>query len=208
MYLPTHFADNDPAELHRLIEQYPLGLLIDNTPTGVSADLIPLQLQAGNVRQLIGHIARANPLGKRLESREVLVVFNGPSHYVSPHYYPSKRLDPKVVPTWNYAMVQVRGQLSFIQDADAIREIVTTLTDRHERALAHTPWQVSDAPAEYIDKMLTAIIGIRIDISEMEGKFKASQNRSATDREGVLTARTQQVGPDLAAWTVRAPHST
>lgn len=205
MYLPSHFSENDPLALRGLIQEYPLGLII--TPA-LSADLIPLEYIDGTPARLIGHIARANPLARVTPSSTVLVVFNGPSHYVSPHDYPSKLADPRVVPTYNYAMVQVKGIIKFTTDKEALLSLVTHLTTRHERTLNRTPWQVSDAPTDYIERMLAAIVGIEVEISDMIGKFKASQNRSDADRDGVRQARMATVGDAIAAWTVRPPHES
>ncbi len=115
----------------------------------------------------------------------MLLLFQGPQAYVSPNWYPSKFQHGKAVPTWNYAMVQVHGTLRAIEDAEWLRAFVTRLTERHEGGRA-VPWHVSDAPADYIDTMLKAIVGIEIEVTRVEGKFKLSQNRSAEDRTGVV----------------------
>jgi transcriptional regulator len=212
MYKPAHFVEHDPAQLHSLVETWPLGLLITQQSQLLCADPIPFLIQHNTQGEqwLVGHIAKANPIAKIPNHSDVLVVFSGPSHYVSPHWYPSKQNDPKVVPTYNYALVQVRGPLEFITEPPALLNIVTLLTNRFEDQASpqREPWKVSDAPSDYIDKMLAAIIGIRIPIRSFEGKFKASQNRSPTDREGVRVERIKQVGEALTRLSVREPTSS
>ncbi len=144
---------------------------------------------------LQGHIAKANPLWRHVEpAAEVLVLFHGPTHYISPNWYPSKLDDGRVVPTWNYATVQIRGRIRFIQDARWLRTLVDQLTRTHERSQA-APWQLTDAPADYVQRMLQAIVGIEIQVHHVEGKFKGSQNRSVADRQGVA-AHLQAAGID------------
>ena len=134
---------------------------------------------------LQGHVARANPLWRSVaEGAEVLVVFRGADAYISPSSYPSKRTDGKVVPTWNYSVVHARGTIRFFDDEARLHALVSNLTDRFERDRPE-PWAVSDAPADYVRAMLRAIVGFEIEITELVGKFKASQNRSAEDRAGV-----------------------
>jgi transcriptional regulator len=116
---------------------------------------------------------------------EALVIFRGEHAYVSPNWYPSKSQHGKAVPTWNYTMVQVHGTLRATQDPEWLRALVTRLTERHEGGRA-APWHVSDAPPDYIDAMLKAIVGIEIEVTRVEGKFKLSQNRDAADRTGVV----------------------
>jgi transcriptional regulator len=184
MYLPRHFEQVDRAALVGLVRAHPLALLVVPTPSGPSADLIPLDLveHEGPHGLLRGHVARANPLWRHAGT-EVLVVFRGPEAYVSPGWYPSKREHGKVVPTWNYTMVQARGVLRAVDDAPWLRALVGHLTDTHEAAQA-TPWAVDDAPDDYVQQMLRAIVGIEVPIDTLAGKWKVSQNRSAADREG------------------------
>ena len=189
MYLPAHFEEHRSTVLHELVRRCPLGLLIRQTVAGdLCADSVPFVLDAdprGGPGLLRGHVARANPLwhDTRVDS-PVLVVFQGPQAYISPSFYPSKAEHGKVVPTWNYVMVQARGRLQAIDDAPWLHAFVTRLTDRHESS-RRTPWAVSDAPPDYIGGMLRAIVGIEIALNELTGKWKVSQNRSAHDRDGV-----------------------
>lgn len=189
MYLPTHFEESRVETLHALIRSHPLGTLVTQDRSGaLQADPIPFILDAGPSGHgtLCGHVARANPVWR--ESRddvEALVVFHGAQSYVSPGWYPGKALHGKVVPTWNYIVVQARGRLQAIDDREWLRAFVTRLTERHE-ARQPEPWQVSDAPADYLEAMLGAIVGIEIELSSLVGKWKASQNRSSADHAGVV----------------------
>lgn len=208
MYKPLHFVEPRMEELRDVVAQWPLGLLMTQQAGELAADPIPFDwVSAENQSsELIGHVAKANPITRCQEGADVLVVFMGPQHYVSPNFYPSKRSDPKVVPTWNYAMVQIVGRLQFVTDSKELLNIVTHLTNRHERAQPH-PWKVSDAPPEYIDQMLKAIVGIRINITKVEGKFKASQNRLAHDRQGIREAQPNGLADSQLKLTVREPFS-
>jgi transcriptional regulator len=188
MYLPSHFEETRAEVLHAALRAHPLGLLITQGQGGdLAANPIPfiLDVEADGSRVLRGHVARANPLWRAARGDvDSLVVFQGPQAYVSPGWYTSKAEHGKVVPTWNYVMVQARGPLRVRDDAAWLHAFVTRLTERHEAARA-TPWAVSDAPADYIATMLRAIVGIEIPVTALTGKWKLSQNRSAADREGV-----------------------
>jgi transcriptional regulator len=174
--------------LDAALHAHPLGLLITQSSAGqISADAIPfvLDTEPDGARMLRGHVARANPLWREArDDVDSLVVFQGPQAYVSPGWYPSKAETGKVVPTWNYVMVQARGPLRVRDDAAWLHAFVTRLTDRHEAPRA-TPWAVRDAPDDYIATMLRAIVGIEIPLTSLVGKWKVSQNRSAADRAGV-----------------------
>jgi transcriptional regulator len=203
MYTPTDFEESRPEILHGLMDRYPLATIVAATATGIQANHIPLIFEPtnGTLGTLKGHIARANSLWRDLKvGAEVLAIFQGSSHYISPNWYPTKREHGKVVPTWNYTVVHARGRISWVQDAVWLRKFLETLTDRHERR--HTsPWQISDAPADYIEQMLAAIVGFEIAIESLTGKWKLSQNRSAADREGVvssLSAATDAASHDMA----------
>ena len=189
MYLPKHFEETRPEALHELIRAHPLGMLVTLNTAGLQANAVPFILDpdpAGGPGILRAHVARANPLWRETRSDvEALVVFQGPQAYISPGWYPSKAEHGKVVPTWNYVTVQARGTLRAIDDADWLRAFVTRLTTRHEAVQAR-PWAVTDAPAEYIDTMLRAIVGIEIPLTALTGKWKVSQNRPAADRAGVV----------------------
>jgi transcriptional regulator len=188
MYLPAHFEETRAEVLHAALRLHPLGLLITQGGDGaLAANPIPFLLDVGTdgSRVLRGHVARANPLWREARGDvDSLVVFQGPQAYVSPGWYASKAEHGKVVPTWNYVMVQARGPLRVIDDAAWLHTLVTRLTERNE-ASRTTPWAVSDAPADYIATMLRAIVGIELPVAALTGKWKVSQNRSAADRAGV-----------------------
>ncbi|MFT3954045.1 MAG: FMN-binding negative transcriptional regulator [Piscinibacter sp.] len=204
MYLPKHFEENRAEVLHELLRAHPLGLLVTQPGGVLRADSIPFMLDAqrGPHGTLVAHVARANTLWREAAGGDALVVFQGAQAYVSPSAYPSKAEHGKVVPTWNYVMVQARGRLRAIEDAAWLHALVSRLTERHESPRA-APWAVGDAPADYVEKMLGAIVGIEIELESLVGKWKVSQNRSAADREGV--ARTLDAeGGDAAAAMARA----
>lgn len=190
MYIPAHFEETRPELLHDLISTHSLGLLVTQDPAGeMVANTIPFLLEAdpeGGPGILRAHVARSNPLWR--ESRtdvDSLVAFQGPQTYISPSMYPSKAATGKVVPTWNYIMVQGRGRLRAVEDADWLRAFVTRLSERHEAARP-VPWAVSDAPENFIEATLRAIVGIEIKLSSLRGKWKVSQNRTQADRDGVV----------------------
>ena len=184
MYKPPHFIETRLEVLHELITANPLGLLVTSGPGGLMANHLPFHLDAGK-STLRAHLARANAQWKELAAgAECLIVFQGPHAYVTPGWYATKQETGKVVPTWNYAVVQVRGRPTVHQDADWLRAQVGELTDRHEASRAK-PWAVDDAPEDYIASQLKGIVGVEIEIASMDGKWKVSQNRVEADREGV-----------------------
>jgi transcriptional regulator len=188
MYNPSHFEETDPAVLHALVRAHPLSTWVVAAPDGeLLVNHVPFMLDSsqGEHGTLIGHVARANPVWRALaEGRSSVVVFQGPEAYITPSWYASKARHGKVVPTWNYAVVHVHGVPRAIEDSDALLALVTRLTQTHESARP-APWQVADAPADYIAQMLGAIVGIEIPLQRWEGKWKVSQNRDAADRAGV-----------------------
>ena len=208
MYLPTHFSETRPAVLRAFVRDHPLGLLVTQNRSGdVDANSIPFVLDAeGDAAGVLrAHVARANPLWQTArDDVDALVVFQGPHGYVSPAWYPSKAEHGKVVPTWNYVMVQARGRLRAIDDRAWLRDFVSRLTDRHERGRSD-PWAVSDAPADFVETMLGAIVGIEITLTSLVGKWKVSQNRSAADRAGVVEGIAREHGDAALAGEVRAP---
>ena len=208
MYLPAHFAESRPEVLRGFIRDHPLGLLVTQNGDGsVDANDIPFLLDTtedAGPGVLRGHVARANPLWRTARTDvESLVVFQGAQGYVSPAWYPSKAEHGKVVPTWNYVMVQARGTLRAIDDREWLRAFVTRLTTRHEGERP-APWAVTDAPADYIDTMLGAIVGIELALTSLTGKWKVSQNRPLADREGVATGLEREHGDPALAAAVRA----
>lgn len=204
MYLPRHFTETRVEVLHDLIRRFPLGTLVATTPDGLEASHVPFEIdpQPEPFGTLRCHLARANPLWQQIGAdREVLVVFQGEQAYVSPSWYPTKQQDSRVVPTWNYVAVHAYGVAKVTQDAAWLRRMVEGLTHRHEQGRAD-PWHVSDAPGEYIDKMLGAIVGVEIPLTRLLGKWKLSQNRTVADRQGVVAGLERDGSPaqtDVAA---------
>ena len=209
MYLPAHFAESRPAVLGALIAAHPLALLVTQSRAGtIEANSVPFLLDAsddGGPGILRAHVARANTIwSSTRDDVDALVVFQGPQGYVSPAWYPSKAQHGKVVPTWNYLMVQARGPLRAIDDKSWLRAFVTRLTETHERDRP-APWAVDDAPADYVETMLGAIVGIEIPLRSIVGKWKVTQNRSAADRAGVVAGLLAEGGDAALAAEVRAP---
>ena len=201
MYLPKHFEETRPERLHGFIAAQPLGLLITHDSRGVVANPIPflLQAQRGAKGTLIGHVARANPVWREtVAATQALVVFQGAQGYISPGWYASKHEHGKVVPTWNYSTVQVRGPLHVYDTPEAMRAVVHALTTHHE-AGQRAPWAIADAPADYIETMLGAIVMIEVPIVELVGKFKLGQNRNTADRLGTEAGLAERGETGLAA---------
>jgi transcriptional regulator len=209
MYLPSHFEESRPHVLRAFVASHPLGLLVtQNRAGGIDANSVPFFLDAPDDATpgvLRAHVARANPVWQEArDDVDALIVFQGPHGYVSPAWYPSKAEHGKVVPTWNYVMVQARGALRPIDDPEWLRAFVTRLTERHEGERA-APWAVSDAPADYIETMLRAIVGIEIELASLTGKWKVSQNRPAADRAGVVAGLRREGGDEALAREVQLP---
>jgi transcriptional regulator len=197
MYVPPHFAPEDRAAIYRMIRSARLATLVTLGSEGMEASHVPVLLdeEEGDRAAIRGHLARANPQWRRSSAETpALAIFLGPDAYVSPTWYQTKRETGKVVPTWNYLAVHAYGRVEFFEDADRLRAIVTALTQRHEGSRAD-PWAVSDAPADYIAAQLRGIIGFRLEIDRLEGKWKLSQNRPAVDRQGVVAGLEREGGP-------------
>jgi len=187
MYIPAHFAITQADELHRIIQSYPLGILVTAT-TGLDANHIPFEFDPtqGDFGTLIAHVARANPIWRQCTNgTEVLAVFRGAEGYISPSWYPSKHETHRQVPTWNYEVVHAHGLLTIRDDEKFVRGVVARLT-RHHESQESKPWKMSDSSPDFIDGMLKAIVGIEISITRLEGKAKLSQNRELRDRRGAV----------------------
>jgi transcriptional regulator len=192
MYRPPHFRENDPATLAAFVDAHPLAVLVGIGPSGIVANHIPLiRLETPGEHMILrGHVARANDFWKTTAAESsVLAIFGGLDRYISPAWYPTKAETGEVVPTWNYSVVHAHGRITFTQDAGWLRTLVEALTNRHE-GVRPVPWKVSDAPSEYLDRMLKAIVGFEIVVEKLEGKFKASQNRTERERAGVISGLT------------------
>ncbi|MEW6990971.1 FMN-binding negative transcriptional regulator [Colwelliaceae bacterium 6441] len=193
MYNPKKFHQEDINKLNGLMVEYPFATLVTHSELEIEAEHIPLYLnQSGDKPVLQGHIAKANPLWKNLnDNAQVLVIFNGPNCYISPNHYPSKQDNPRVVPTWNYVSVQVKGIIRFIHDAQWKLAMLNNLTVQHEAKQA-VPWSITDAPQEYTQRMLPAIVGFEIKIKSLQGKWKVSQNQSEENKRGVFVGLSKE----------------
>ena len=186
MYLPKHFEEPDRATLNALMIDNPFGSLVTHGTDGLDANHLPFDLHAdeGELGVLHAHVARANPLWQALANGDdVLVIFRAGDAYISPTWYPSKHETHRQVPTWNYRVVHAHGRVTIRDDERYVRGVVARLTRRHEAAQA-APWKMTDAPSDYLDSMLKAIVGIEIEITRLVGKFKLGQNKEVRDMLG------------------------
>jgi transcriptional regulator len=211
MYIPRHFSWDDLDQIGAFVDRAQAADLVTFDGTRPVATLLPViwdrpaPADAGAAEpgpdgygRLLGHIAIANPQWQTAApGAEALAIVHGPQAYVSPAWYESKARHGRVVPTWNYETVHLTGTVTFLQDAAWLRELVTRLTRRHEGARAH-PWAITDAPPEYIDGQLRAIVGVELTVTAVEAKQKLSQNRSELDRAGVIAGLRDEPGPGPA----------
>lgn len=187
MYLPSQFEEKRPEVLHGLMRDHPLGALVTLGSAGLNADHVPFELDpgAGGAGVLRAHVARNNPLWQdRSADVDALVIFQGARSYVSPSWYPTKAENGRAVPTYNYMVVHAYGALQVMDDPAWLRNHLERLSARHEAGMPQ-PWKLGDAPADYIEKLLQAIVGIEIPLSRMIGKWKVSQNQPEANRVGV-----------------------
>lgn len=201
MYLPGYFEETRTEVLHRLMHERPLATLVTLAAAGINANHLPFELDSEPLPNgtLRCHVARANPVWRDYSrDTEALVIFHGPQVYISPSWYETKKQSGEVVPTYNYAVVHAYGALRIIDDRAWLRGLVTRLTERFESA-SSAPWRVSDAPDDFIDRQLGAIVGIEIKITKLAGKWKVSQNRPALDRAGVVEALSETASADSLA---------
>lgn len=190
MYLPKPFEESRPEVLRAFVRSHPLATIVLHADGELSADHVPLILQPHPAPNgvLLGHVARANPLWRRAGAgTPCLAIFRGVDHYVSPNAYATKRKTGKVVPTWNYEAVHVNGTIRAIDDRAWVRRLLETLTHEHERAQPN-PWRIDDAPPDYVETMLGAVVGIEIDVQRIVGKAKLSQNQPAENRRSLVAA--------------------
>lgn len=188
MYLPKHHALPDTGAVQALIESHPLGAWVAPGAEGLIANHVPFLLDRsrGRFGTLIGHVSRANPVSKQLlAAQPSVVMFQGPQSYITPGWYPGKHEHGKVVPTWNYAVAHAHGVARAIHDESWLRDMLARLTAVNESAQA-LPWRMTDAPADFIDRLLRAIVGIEIPIERLVGKLKASQDEAMQDRLGTI----------------------
>ena len=187
MHIPKKFQQNDDQKLKAMMREYPFATLITHSELGMEATHLPVVIANTEGKDSIhGHIAKVNNIWQSTkDGSDVLLIFNGPNCYISPNYYPTKKESGKAVPTWNYVAVHVRGKISFIHDEQWIYNMIDALTTEHEYD-QKTPWSMSDAPENYIKKMLPAIVGIEITIDSIEGQWKLSQNQPDINKMGIL----------------------
>jgi len=188
MYIPSHFEETRLETMHQLMHAHPLAALVVLTDSGLVANHIPFFLSEfeGEFGMLRGHVARSNPIWQRFNPEcKALIIFSGAQHYITPSWYPTKKDTGKVVPTWNYAVVHACGDMQVRHESAWIRSHLEELTSRNEIAM-DSDWQVSDAPVDYIERLMRMIVGIEIPITHLEGKWKVSQNQPAQNREGVI----------------------
>jgi transcriptional regulator len=186
MYVPPHFDEPRTEVLHELIRQHPLGTLVTHGANGLDANHIPFELVPGQgaLGSLSAHVARANPVWQELaDGAEVLVIFRAGDAYISPNWYPSKHELHRQVPTWNYMVAHAHGRITIRDDERYVRGVVARLTRTHEAAQP-VPWKMGDSAPEFIDTLLTAIVGVEIEITRLVGKSKISQNKELRDLRG------------------------
>lgn len=185
MHIQSQYNESRAEVLQELIRSYPLATFVVHSDELIVNHFPLVFVGEGEHGVLKGHIPRANTLWKALEAgQQAIAIFQGPEAYVSPSWYPSKHEHGKAVPTWNYAVVHAHGTPTVVHDSDWLLQHLNELTDQQEAA-QDIPWRVSDAPADYTQKMLSGIVGIEMPITAIAGKWKLSQNKSAADRLGV-----------------------
>jgi transcriptional regulator len=201
VYVPPHNRETRIAVIHDAIGRIRFGTLVTVGPEGPLATHIPMFLEPLPEPRgtIFGHIARANEQWKKTDTQiHALATFVGPQAYISPSFYETKRLTGKVVPTWQYLAVQARGLITFIQDRDRLLEIVRTSTRIQEEHNKH-PWAVEDAPFEYVENMLNAIVGFQFEIASLDGAWKFSQNKNDADLLGVIEGLEDRGDTDVAS---------
>lgn len=201
MYVPAHFKEDRVTVLHDAIRKYGFGTLVTLGEMELEASHLPLLLdpEPSPFGTLLGHLARANPQWQRAKPGfQALAIFLGPNTYITPSWYPTKQQTGKVVPTWNYLAIHAYGTLSFFDDPAELRAHVGKMTETHEAPRA-VPWAVGDAPTDFVDNMVRAIVGFRLVIDRLEGKWKMSQNRPRQDVSGVIEGLTRDPGENHEA---------
>ena len=195
MYIADHFRESDSDSINALIRHFPLSTValcdVDGIPQANHYPLL-LEVDAAGDQKLCGHLPKYDASEIfHAPAPSALAIFQGPSAYVSPSFYPSKALTGKVVPTWNYLVVPARGILTLIDDPSWVHEHLDAMTAQME-STRPSPWKVADAPTEYARLLQSKIFGFEIAIESIEAKFKSSQNKSKADREGVRTGLDMQ----------------
>jgi transcriptional regulator len=192
LYIPKFNEENDTSVLHSFIKAKPLGAWVVVSEGEINVNHIPFVLheKKGEFGTLVGHVARANPVWSCFsEEFESVIIFQGEHAYITPSWYASKREHGKAVPTWNYTVVHAYGNPIIIEDREWLLGHINEMTDIHEAGQEY-PWRVSDAPDEFIERLLGAIIGVEIPINRLKGKVKIGQNRSEPDKRGMIAGLT------------------
>ena len=192
MYIPEDFKITEIEIMHELIQQHALGVLFSHGQSGLDANHLPFELmtEQSELGTLHSHVSRNNPIWQDIkDGDEVLIVFRAGDAYISPQWYPSKHEHHQQVPTWNYRAVHAYGTVKIRDDEKYVRGVVARLTRTHEATQAE-PWKMSDAPKDYLEPMLKAIVGIEIEITQLQGKAKLGQNKEYRDVLGVANALT------------------
>ncbi|CAB1217936.1 FMN-binding negative transcriptional regulator [Acinetobacter bouvetii] len=200
MYLPPHFEERRLELLHDLMKKHPFGYVVTYSNGELDANHLPFEIvsDSGNFGKLLAHISRQNPLAEVLKNdADVLVIFRIDDVYISPNWYVGKFEHHKVVPTWNYVVIHAKGKARIIEDEKVLRGILARLTREHE-SNQDVPWKMTDAPSEFISERMKHIVGIQIEITDLVGKFKLSQNRNKNDILNVATALASKGKSDLS----------
>jgi transcriptional regulator len=193
VYVPAKFS-TDEESAWKVVREAGAGTLVIATSAGLESVVVPV-IVSDDRRTMRSHVARANPFWRSaVDGTEVLGLFLVASAYVSPSNYPSRVENPGVVPTWNYVSAEVRGRLRVRDDVTWLDEQVRALTHAFEEHRS-PQWRVDEAPSEYVQRQLKAIVGLEIDVVSIQGKSKLSQNRPAADRAAV---REHLIGGSLA----------
>jgi transcriptional regulator len=184
MYIPPAFRETDLPALHQFVERHSFGLLVSQLDGGLFATHLPFLLDrtAGGCGTLLGHLARANPQWRQWDGQPVLAVFSGPHAYVSPSWYEAEA----AVPTWNYVAVHAYGRIRLVDDPAGLRDIVRRSVEVYERSMPR-PWAMSET-GSFVERLLGQIVGFRLEVERLEGKWKLSQNHPAERREKVARA--------------------
>ena len=200
MYLPPHFEERRLELLHDLMKKHPFGSVVTYSNGELDANHLPFEVVSdkGDFGKLLAHISRQNPLAEVLKNdADVLVIFRIDDVYISPNWYVGKFEHHKVVPTWNYVVIHAKGKARIIEDEKVLRGILARLTREHE-SNQNVPWKMTDAPSEFISERMKHIVGIQIEITDLVGKFKLSQNRNKNDISSVATALASKGKSDLS----------
>ncbi|MBC3909274.1 FMN-binding negative transcriptional regulator [Undibacterium umbellatum] len=199
MYMPSHFSEERIEVLHALIQAHPLAALVSLQDGELEANHIPFLISAPTAEAPHGvlrcHVARNNPVWQSAaSSQDALLIFQGAQAYISPRWYEEKQRSGSVVPTYNYAVVHAHGPMRIVEDRQEFLRLLSDLSDNFERKFDQ-PWKVSDAPAEYVDRMMDMIVGIEIPVRRISGKWKTSQNKSTQDRVNMVDGLREKQDP-------------